>query len=134
MWNGLLAGPVYTVNINRIYWDFQLMGGLNVAYLPQQKLSYEKPADNWFYLDRNTTSTSISYGLLAGTAFRFPVTERLNLRVGFDYYRSRASVPYEQIRVSKAGETVVTEKLGSGSTTVPIEMISASVGFVYYLN
>jgi hypothetical protein len=134
MWNGLLAGPVYTINLDRIYWDFQLLGGLNVAYLPQQKLIYEKPANNWYYLDRNTSTTSFSYGLLAGTAFRFPVTNRLNLRVGVDYYRSRANVSYEQIRVSKQGETVVTEQLGKGSASVPIEMISGNIGFVYYLN
>jgi len=134
MWNGLLAGPVYTINFNRIYWDFQLMGGLNVTYLPQQKLLYEKPANNWFYLDRNTSSTSFSYGLLAGSALRFPVSDRINLQVGVDYYRSKASVPYEQIRVSKQGETVVTEKLGNGSASVPIEMFSGSIGLVYYLN
>jgi hypothetical protein len=107
---------------------------LNVAYLPQQKLLYEKTVNNWFYLDRNTTSTSFSYGLLAGTAFRFPVSDRLNLRVGVDYYRSKASISYEQIRVTKQGETVVTEKLGNGSGSVPIETISGSIGFVYYLN
>lgn len=134
MWNGLLAGPVYTINFDRIYWDFQLMGGLNVTYLPQQKLLYEKPANDWFYFDRNTTSTSFSYGLLAGTALRFPVSDRINLRVGVDYYRSKATAPYEQIRVSKQGETVVTEKLDNGSASVPIEMFSGSIGLVYYLN
>ena len=134
MWNGLLAGTVYTINIDRIFLDFQVLGGLNVAYLPQQKLIYENPANNWFYLDRNTSTTSFSYGLLAGTALRFPVTDRLNLRAGIDYYRSRASTPYEQLRVSKQGATVVTEKLGNGSALVPIEMFSGSIGFVYYLN
>lgn len=134
MWNALLAGPVYTINFDRIFWDFQLLGGMNVAYLPQPKLKYEKPANNWLYLDRNTTTTNVSYGLLAGTAFRFPVTNRFNLRVGVDYYRSQANVKYEQIRVSKQGETILTENLGKGSSTVPIEMISATVGFVYYLN
>jgi len=134
MWNALLTGPVYTLSFDRIFWDFQLLGGLNVAYLPQQKLLYEKPANNWFYLDRNTSTTSVSYGLLAGTAFRFPVSDRFNFRVGVDYYRSQATVPYEQIRVSKQGVTVTTENLGKGSTTHPIETISATVGFVYYLN
>ncbi|HEY3388919.1 MAG TPA: hypothetical protein VGK38_05065 [Prolixibacteraceae bacterium] len=134
MWNALLAGPVYTISFERIYWDFQVLGGMNVAYLPQQKLLYEKPANNWFYLDRNTSTTNVSYGFLAGTAFRFPVTDRLNLRVGVDYYHSQAKIQYEQIRVSKQGATVVTENLGSGSNVTPIEMISGSVGFVYYLN
>lgn len=134
MWNALLAGPVYTININHVFWDLQLLGGMNVAYLPQQKLQYEKPASNWFYLDRNTTTTNVSYGVLAGTALRFPVSDRLNLRVGLDYYQSKATIHYEQIKVSKQGETVVTQNLGSGSSLVPIKMISGTIGFVYYLN
>jgi len=135
MWNAVLGGPVFTINLDRIFWDFQVLGGMNVAYLPQQKLLFEKPANNWLYLDRNTSTINVSYGLLAGTAVRFPVTDRINLRVGIDYYRSQASVPYEQIRVTKLGTTEqTTEKLGSGSATVPIEMLSATIGFVYYLN
>jgi len=135
MWNAVLAGPVYTINFDRIFWDFQVLGGMNVTYLPQQKLLYEKPANSWLYLDRNTSTINVSYGLLAGTAVRFPVTNRINLRVGVDYYHSQASVPYEQIRVTKLGTTEqTTEKLGSGSATVPIDMLSATIGFVYYLN
>jgi hypothetical protein len=134
MWNSLLAGPVYTINIDRVYWDFQVLGGMNVTYLPQQKLIYDKPVNNWYYLDRNTTVTNVSYGLSAGTAFRFPVTDRVNLRVGVDYYRSRAKVTYEQIRVTNQGATTTTETLGNGSSVIPIEMFSASIGFVYYLN
>jgi len=107
---------------------------MNVTYLPQQKLLYAKPTNNWYYLDRNTSSISVSYGLLAGTAFRFPVTDRINLRVGVDYYRSRAKVQYEQIRVTKQEATTLTEILGNGSSFIPIEMLSATVGFVYYLN
>ncbi len=134
MWNALLAGPVFTVNIDRVYWDFQVLGGMNVAYLPQQKLIYEKPANDWLYLDRNTSTTNVSYGFLAGTDFRFPITERINLKVGVNYYVSRAKVKYEQIRVVKQGATVVTEPLGDGSNSIPIEMFSGTVGFVYYLN
>lgn len=134
MWNALLAGPVYTINFDRVFWDFQVLGGMNVTYLPQQKLLYEKPGNKWFYLDRNTSTINFSYGLLAGTAFRFPVTDRINLRVGIDYYRSKASIQYEQIRVSKPEATEITDKLGNGSADIPIEMLSGTIGFVYYLN
>jgi hypothetical protein len=134
MWNALLVGPVYTIRFDRIFWDFQLLGGMNVAYLPQQKLSYDKPANNWYYLDRNTTTTNVSYGLGAGTAFRFPVADRLNLKVGVDYYRSNATIKYQQIKVTQQGQTVVTQILGGGETKNPIEMFSGSIGFVYYLN
>ncbi len=134
MWNALLIGPVYSLNFDRVFLDFQLLGGMNVTYLPQQKLKYEKSANNWFYLDRNTSTTNVSYGVLAGTALRFPVADRLNLKIGIDYYHSKALVKYEQIKVSKQGETVITERLGNGNNTIPIDMISGTIGFVYYLN
>jgi len=134
MSNALLGGPVFTIRFDRIYWDIQLLGGMNVTYLPQQKLTFEKPANNWAYFDRNTSTTSVSYGLLAGTAFRFPVSDRINLKVGFDYFHSQANVKYDQTRITKQGETFVTEKLGNGSTSIPIEMITGTIGFVYYLN
>ena len=134
MRNTLLAGPVYTINFNRVYWDLQLLGGMNVTYLPQQKLIYDKPANNWYYLDKNTSSINVSYGLLAGTAFRFPVTDRVNLKVGVDYFRSRAQIKYEQTKVTRSGTNETIQKLGSGSSTVPIEMLSGTIGFVYYLN
>lgn len=134
MSNAILTGPVYTIGFDRIFWDFYLLAGMNVSYLPQQKLIYEKPANNWFYLDRNTSTVSVSYGLLGGTAFRFPVADRLKLRVGLDYYRSQASVPYEQIKVSKQGETILTENLGKGRASIPVEILTGSIGFVYYLN
>lgn len=134
MWNSVLAGPVYTINFDRVYWDIQLLGGMNVTYLPQQKLIYEKPANNWYYLDKNTSTTSVSYGLLAGTALRFPISDHVNLKVGFDYFRSRAQVKYEQSKVTTLGTSQTTLKLGSGSATIPIEMLSGSIGFVYYLN
>jgi len=133
MWNALLAGPLYTISFDRIFWDFQLLGGMNVGYLPQQKLLYEKPANNWFYLDRNTSTTNIAYGVLVGTAFRFPISDRVNLKIEIDNYRSQARVPYEQIKVSKQGETLVTENIGKGSVRVPIRIITGTIGFVYYL-
>jgi hypothetical protein len=134
MWNALLTGPVYTFNFNRIYWDFQLLGGMNVTYLPQQKLLYEKPANNWYYVDRNTNNMNVSYGILAGTALRFPISNRLNFKIAFDYYASRAIIKFEQIKVTKQGETLLTEKLKQGSASVPMSVITGSVGFVYYLD
>lgn len=134
MWNALLAGPVYSINLGRVFWDFQLLAGMNVAYLPQQKLSYVNPANDFTYLDSNTATTNVSYGILAGTAFRFPVSDHLNLKLGLDYYWSGARVQYNQIKVSKQGDTYVTEKLGSGSTLIPIKMVTGTIGVVYYLN
>jgi hypothetical protein len=134
VWNGLLVGPVYTITFEKIFWDFQVLGGLNVTYLPQQKLIYENPANNWLYLHHNLNSISFSYGLLGGTAVRFPVSDKVYLRLGIDYYNTRASVRYEEIKVTNQGSTVNIDQLKKGTSIVPIQNISGTIGFVYYLN
>ena len=128
----LLVGPVYTLTLGRAFLDFQLQGGVNVTYLPQQKLQYNNPADQWLYLDKNSNSTAVTLGVLAGTAFRFPVTPRINLKVGLDYFRSGANLQYQQVRIYEP--TGVSTPLGSGSNTIPIQMITGTIGLVYYLN
>ena len=129
-----MIGPVYTFNFDKVFWDFQLLGGMNVTYLPQQKMLFEKPANNWYYLDRNTTSSSVSYGLMAGTSFRFPISERVNLKVGLDYFQSKGQIRYEQFKVTKTGETQTVQIFNTGSYSIPIKMISGTIGFVYYLD
>ncbi len=134
VWNGILIGPVYTINFTKLFWDFQVLGGLNITYLPQQKLLYENPANNWLYLHHNLNRINTSYGLLAGTAFRFPVSDKIYLRLGIDYYNSRASVKYEEIKLTKEGSVIQTDQLTKGTAIVPIENISGTLGFVYYLD
>lgn len=140
MWNAFLVGPSYTITLGRLYWDLQLLGGMNLTYLPQQKLQYnpynadQTNPNKWYYSDQNTSSTNLGMGFLAGTAFRFPLSERLNLKVGANYYFSSAKVKYQQTRISQQAETAVTEVLGSGNYSIPIKMITGTIGFVYYLN
>ncbi len=131
--NSLVFGPVYTINFDQVYWDFQALGGVNMTYLPKQKLVYENPENDWMYLQRNTTSTSFSLGLLTGTALRFAINEKLNLRIAADYFRAIADVEYEELRITKEGSTTKVEKLGTGKITNPIESVSGMVGLVYYL-
>jgi Outer membrane protein beta-barrel domain len=137
LWNSLVVGPVFTINLGPIFWDLQVQGGLNLTSLPQQKLQYNDPSltsNKWFYTDKNTTTSNVSYGILTGTAFRFPISERLNLKAGLNYYFSSARIKYEQTRVSQQAESALIEKLGSGSSLIPIKMVTATIGFVYYLN
>ncbi len=137
LWNALVVGPVFTLNIGPIFWDFQLQGGLNLTSLPQQKLQYNDQnltANKWFYTDKNTTTSNLSYGILTGTAFRFPISERLNLKAGLNYYLSSARIKYEQTRVSQQGESALIETLGSGASLIPLKIVTATIGFVYYLN
>lgn len=132
--NGLLFGPNYTISFDKVFWDFQALGGLNVSYLPQQKLLYQNPANNWLYIHNSLNTVNVSYGLMAGTAVRFPVSDKIYLRIGVDYYNSQAKIKYEEIRVTKGTSTTIIDHLAAGDYRVPIQNISGTIGFVYYLN
>lgn len=134
VWNEILVGPLYTIAIGKAYWDFQILGGLNIAYLPQQKFLYQNPANNWLYLHHNLNSVSVSYGILGGTALRLPVSDKVYLRLGIDYYNSQATTRYEEIKVTNEGTVTHIDQLNKGKSNVPIQNISGTIGFVYYLN
>jgi hypothetical protein len=133
MSNSMLFGPVYSFNFDRFAWDFHLMTGMNVAYLPSQKLLYEHSSKTWEYLQRNTNSVNISLDLLAGTAFRFKVSEKTQLKLAFDYQQSKSKTSYEELKTTILNGNKETVKLNSGNVYVPKQVVMASIGFVYYL-
>lgn len=131
--NSVLAGPDYTFTFNNIKLDFYALGGLSVIYLPQSKLIYQNPANNWIYIHRNTNSKDYNYGFSTGTSLRYPVSERFDFRFGVSYFYTKCTENFEEVRITKSESTTVLEQLSSGSSTVPLSIVSASVGLVYYL-
>lgn len=133
MSNSMVFGPVYSLNFDRFAWDFQAMAGLNVTYLPGQKLLFENSAANWEYLQRSTNNVHLSYDLLGGTALRMKATEKIHLKVALDYHYSRSRSDFEELKTTKQNSTITTVRLNSGSTLVPKAVVTGTVGFVYYL-
>ena len=133
MSNSLIFGPVYTINFDRLAWDFQAMTGMNVTYLPDQKLLFATPARNWEYLQRNTNTVNVSMDFSAGTAFRMKVTEKIHLKISADYQYSQSKNKWEELKSVKENNTVTTTQLNSGTTTVVKNAVIGSIGFVYYL-
>lgn len=133
MSNSMLFGPVYSFNFDRFAWDFHVMTGMNVAYLPSQKLLYEHSSKTWVYLQQNTNTVNISLDILAGTAFRFKVTEKTQLKLAFDYQQSKSKNSYEELKTTINNDNKTTEHLNSGDIYVQKQVMMASIGFVYYL-
>lgn len=133
MSNSMVFGPVFTINFDKLAWDFQVLAGLNVTYLPNQKLLYKPSIGSWEYLQRNTNSTNASLDLLTGTAFRFKVTDKLQLKVSADYQHTRSKTSFEELKTTKVNSVMTVDRLNSGSVVVPKQVVMASVGFVYYL-
>jgi hypothetical protein len=133
MTNSIIFGPVYTINFDRIAWDFQAMAGMNVTYLPNQQLLLTKPLLNWEYLQHNLNNINLSMDYLAGTALRIKVSEKVQLKLAVDYQWSRSTTKWEEVKSIKNGSNIITEQLNSGSTVVPKEVVMGTIGFVYYL-
>lgn len=133
MSNSMLFGPVYSFNFERFAWDFHVMTGMNVAYLPNQTLLYEHSSKTWVYLQQNTNTVNISLDLLAGTAIRFKVTEKTQLKLAFDYQQSKSKNSYEELKTTIYNGNKETVRLNSGDVYVPKQVVMASIGFVYYL-
>jgi len=133
MSNSLVFGPVFSINFDRFAWDFQAMAGMNVTYLPNQKLLFKPSSGSWEYLQHNTNNIHVSLDLLAGSAVRFKVTDKLQLKVALDYQHSKSKNNFEELKTIKTNGSTSVENLNSGSTEVPKQVVVGSVGFVYYL-
>jgi len=133
MSNSLVFGPVFSLNFDRFAWDFQAMAGMNVTYLPNQKLLYKPSSGSWEYLQHNTNNIHVSLDLLAGSAVRFKVTDKLQLKVALDYQHSKSKNSFEALKTTKTNGSTSVENLNSGTTEVSKQVVIGSVGFVYYL-
>ncbi|MCX6220190.1 MAG: hypothetical protein NTZ69_04310 [Bacteroidia bacterium] len=133
MSNSLVFGPVFSINFDRFAWDFQAMAGMNVTYLPNQKLLYKPSSGSWEYLQHNTNNIHVSLDLLAGSAVRFKVTDKLQLKVALDYQHSKSKNSFEELKTTKTNGSTSVDILNTGSTKVPKQVVIGSVGFVYYL-
>jgi hypothetical protein len=131
--NSIVFGPVFTINFDQVAWDFQAMAGMNISYLPNQKLLFKTTDNNWEYLQRNTNSTSTSYDLLVGTALRLKVTEKLHLKLAMDFQHCRSKIDFEELKTTLQNSTTTTEHLNSGSSSISKQEVIGSLGFVYYL-
>ncbi len=133
MSNSIIVGPVYTINFDRFAWDFEIMTGMHVAYLPNQTLLFSNPSNTWDYQQNNTNPVHISLDILAGTAVRFPVADKIQLKMALDYQKSRVKNSYQEIRINHVGTNYAVDNLGTGSNSVPQDVIIGTVGFVFYL-
>lgn len=133
MSNSIIFGPVYSLNFNKLAWDFQVMAGMHVAYLPNQNLLFSNPDNDWEYQQKNTNPVNISLDLLVGTALRFPITEKVHLKIAVDYQKSRIKNSYKELRMNFLGTSYSVDHLGSGSNIVPKGVVIGTAGFVFYL-
>lgn len=131
--NSVLVGPDYAFIFNNLKLSFYATGGLSMVYLPQTKLIYQNPANNWMYINQNTNSVDFNLGFSTGASLRYPVSERFDFCLGFNYFNTKCTENFEELKITKAQSTTTTEQLNTGKSSVPVSVISATLGLVYYL-
>jgi hypothetical protein len=131
--NSVLVGPNYSITYNSLKLDFFAIGGLSAIDLPQIKLVYQNPVNNWTYANRNINSRDFNYGFSTGTSLRCPVSERFDFRIGLSYFYTKCVEKFEEVRITKTETSTVVEQLSTSQATVPVSIFSATVGLVYYL-
>jgi hypothetical protein len=133
LWGSALFGPKYSIGFNKLYWDFDALGGPNITNFPKQTLIYDDPGNDWYYQSRLVKKTDFSMAWLAGTTVRFAISEKINLQFGINYYHTKTTMETEQIIVNKEIEDDV-EQIGRTTSKIPISTINTTIGFVYMLD
>jgi hypothetical protein len=124
----ILGGLFATIPLQRISFDFRLMGGLAVCALPE--LDYEADAtsptasQNFEWDTYGSTSTSFASDM--GASIRFRIF-RTSLMVGIDYLNTDPMVNTTQRYTDQYGASTYSHVGGSS----PISIISYSLGIGY---
>jgi opacity protein-like surface antigen len=93
-WNNLnlFVGPHFSIRaLQRLYFDFRVLGGLSILRPPDQELAISFDQTEIFALVSNS---KVSYGFAAGAGLRFTLNENLALRLGADFTQSKSKFDY----------------------------------------
>ena len=134
LWGSIMVGPRYSINFNTLSWDFQAVGGVNVNFIPNQQMVYDNPDNSWYYINHATNRNNLAFAWKAGTALRFAISPRTNLKVGVSYFQSSAKVVREEKEEEKGtGPNLPQTIISEASHHYTLSTFNATVGFVYYL-
>jgi hypothetical protein len=61
------------------------------------------------------------------------MSENIHLKFALDYQHSKSKTGYEELKFTRVNTVTTTEKLGTGTTTNPQDLLIGTIGFVYYL-
>ncbi len=93
-WNyiNLFVGPNFSVRPSqRLYFDVRALAGGTILRAPDQELRINFDGTEIF---SQTSNNKLAFGFTAGAAMRFMLNSNLALRLGVDYFQSRARFEY----------------------------------------
>jgi len=127
LWNyvNLMVGPVFSIPISRISFEFKAQAGISFITPPKREL-YITYTNNEIY--NNSGGSNVAFGYLLGASIVFQANDDYGVRVGADYFGSKAKLDLEsRVDDGIGGSEIITEVW-----EVPVTAIHATVGIVYF--
>lgn len=93
-WNyiNLFMGPHFSIRASqRLYFDFRGVAGITVLRPPDQELSIVFGGTEIY---SRTSKTKLTFGFMTGGGIRYKLNNNLALKLGIDYFQSRARFDY----------------------------------------
>jgi opacity protein-like surface antigen len=127
VWNhvNLMIGPHASIPLDRLSIDFRVLGGMSFVFPPESQL-YFATEDDEFRTYRDNKST-VSFGYMAGTGFRYTSRSNMMLRLMVDYSYTKTTIEITDYHFDIDMEEVVRRT----EYTQPMGTIHVGVGIGY---
>jgi len=125
-WNyiNLFIGPNFSVRPSqRIYIDMRVLAGGTILRAPEQELRINFDGTEIY---NRTSGNKLAFGFTAGAGLRFMLRSELALRVGVDYFQSRAKFDYK-FDLFRG----VAEDIPPLSADFPVRTLELNLGLAY---
>lgn len=121
MYSNIMAGPILTIPVWKLNFDFRGVAGLSFLMSPPWELTVK--TDQETYFERHSGQT-VNFGYMLGTGIRFNVNSSYAIRISADYFRSKQS-----FMVNDDG--LVSNITGKSSYDMNVGTVNINLGLAY---
>ena len=121
MYANIMAGPIVTIPVWKLNFDFRGVAGLSFMLSPPQEIYIN--VDNEEYFERRSSQT-LNFAYMLGTGIRFNVNEAYAIRLSADYFRSNPSFTIDE-------NGLVGTITGKTSYDMNIGTVNINIGIAY---
>jgi hypothetical protein len=125
-WNyiNLFVGPNFSIRASQsLYFDFRALAGMTILRAPDQELRINFDGTEIY---SRTSGSMLAFGYTGGAAIRVMLNSALALRLGVDYFQSRAKFEYTFDLFQGVAEDVPPI-----SANFPVRTLELNAGLAY---